>query len=168
MSVVRRILIPLIAVAALLLGLPAPAAAATGAQKLAVLSDWTQTSAASYAAWNDGRTHQSSWAEYGFDWTTDDCSSSPDRPLGFDFRLSCRRHDFGYRNYKAAQRFDANKARLDSAFYADLKRLCNTYSPARRPACLSVAWTYYTAVDVFGSLASVAPADVERAGRLIG
>ena len=48
---------------------------------------------------------------YGFDWSTDYCSASPDQPLGFDFRLSCWRHDFGYRNYKAVGAFPANKSR---------------------------------------------------------
>ncbi len=37
--------------------------------------------------------------------------------------LSPSRHDFGYRSYKAAGQFDANKSRLDSAFYEDLKRV---------------------------------------------
>jgi hypothetical protein len=37
-----------------------------------------------------------------------------------------------------------------------------------RPACLSLACAYYTAVELFGSPASVGPADIERAERLIG
>ncbi|GAA0817518.1 phospholipase [Spirilliplanes yamanashiensis] len=168
MPAARRALLALLATAALVLGLANPAAAATAAQKLAVLSSWTQTSAASYAAWNTARADRGAWGPYGFDWTTDDCSSSPDRPLGFDFRLACKRHDFGYRNYKKAGLFAANRARLDNAFHADLKRKCATYSPVVRPACYSLAWTYYTAVDAFGSLAAVEPADVERAERLIG
>lgn len=109
------------------LGLASPAAAAVStAQKLSVLSSWTQTSATSYNAWNAGRLNKAAWADYNFDWSTDYCSSSPDNPLGFNFSLSCYRHDFGYRNYKAMGQFSANKSRLDSAFYADLKRVCAT------------------------------------------
>jgi len=149
------------------LGLAQPAAAVTVAQKLSVLSSRTQTSASSYTAWYDGRTHQDAWAAYGFDWSTDYCWSSPDRPLGFDFRLSCARHDFGYRNYKAVGQFPTNKPRLDDAFYADLRRKCATYSVLVRASCYSLAWTYYQAVRNFGSLI-VTAADLNRATALTG
>ncbi|WBB74309.1 phospholipase [Micromonospora sp. WMMD1128] len=149
------------------LGLASPAAAAVStAQKLSVLSTWTQTSASSYNAWNSARLNKAPWAEYGFDWSTDYCSSSPDNPLGFSFNLSCYRHDFGYRNHKAMGIFPANKSRLDSAFYADLKRVCATYNTIVRPACYSLAWTYYQAVNVFGSVAAVRQADLDRAARM--
>ena len=84
----------------LALGIGSPAAAATNAQKLAALANFTQTSASSYNAWNGARLNQGAWADYRFNWSTDYCSSSPDNPLGFNFTLSCYRHDFGYRNYK--------------------------------------------------------------------
>ncbi|HEY5836453.1 phospholipase [Streptomyces sp.] len=149
----RRLALPLAAAA---LALPAvltaagPAGAAP-ADKPQVLSSWTQTSASSYNAWLAARNNQGAWSAYGFDWSTDYCSTSPDNPLGFPFKLSCARHDFGYRNYKAAGTFSANKARLDSALYADLKRVCANYSGATKAACDSTAWTYYHAVDIFGS-----------------
>ncbi|ATO16273.1 phospholipase [Micromonospora sp. WMMA2032] len=150
-----------------LLGLATPAAAAVSTQqKLSVLSSWTQTSASSYNAWNSARLNKTPWAEYGFDWSTDYCSSSPDNPLGFTFNLSCYRHDFGYRNHKAMGIFPANKSRLDSAFYADLKRVCATYNSVVRPACYSLAWTYYQAVSIFGSVAAVQQADLDRAARM--
>jgi hypothetical protein len=153
---------------AVVLGMAGPAYAVTAAEKMAVLTSFTQTSASSYNAWNTARKSQGDWAAYGFDWNTDFCSASPDKPLGFDFSLSCHRHDFGYRNYKASVAFTgANKNLVDSAFYADLKRKCATYSAVVRPACLSLAWTYYQAVSVFGSLAAVDPADVEAAAELI-
>src|SRR5690606_21183730 len=79
----------------------ATAAAAAPADKAQVLSSWAQTSASSYQSWNAARANQSAWAAYGFDWSTDYCSSSPDNPFGFPFSTSCARHDFGYRNYKA-------------------------------------------------------------------
>jgi len=128
----------------------APAAQAAPADKPQVLSSWTQTSASSYNAWVAARSNQSAWSAYGFDWSTDYCSSSPDNPFGFPFSTSCARHDFGYRNYKAQGTFSANKSRLDSAFYEDLKRVCAGYSGASKTACNSTAWTYYQAVKAFG------------------
>ena len=131
-----------------------------------MLSSWTQTSATSYNSWNAARLNQAAWADYAFIWSTDYCSSSPDNPLGFKFNLSCYRHDFGYRNYKAVGQFSANKSRLDSAFYADLKRVCATYSIVVQPACYSLAWTYYQAVSIFGTPAAVQQADIDRAARM--
>ncbi|WP_428963436.1 phospholipase [Micromonospora fluostatini] len=167
----RRRLATLVATAALALAgtfaAASPAAAApTQQQKLSVLSSWTQTSATSYNNWNSARLNRAPWAAYNFDWSTDYCSSSPDNPLGFSFATSCHRHDFGYRNYKAVGQFSANKARLDSAFYEDLKRVCATYNSVVRPACLSLAWTYYEAVRLFGSVAAVSQADLDRAADL--
>jgi hypothetical protein len=161
----RRIALILAATLATVLGLAQPALAAP-ADKLAVLASWTQTSTTSYNAWNSARSNQGAWTAYAFNWSTDYCSSSPDNPLGFDFRLSCHRHDFGYRNYKAAGQFDANKARVDSAFYSDLKRKCGTYNAVVRPACLSLAWTYYQAVKAFGSVVAT-QADLDRAEQLL-
>ena len=132
-----------------LVGAASPAAAAP-ADKAKVLSSWTQTSAASQKAFLAARADQGSWSAYGFDWSTDKCSSSPDNPFGFPFENSCIRHDFGYRNYKKAGTFEANKARLDSAFYEDLKRVCAGYSGAKKVSCNSLAWTYYQAVRVVG------------------
>ncbi|MDT9697215.1 phospholipase [Streptomyces sp. P17] len=128
----------------------ATAADAAPADKPQVLASWTQTSASSYNLWGAARANQGAWAAYGFDWSTDYCSSSPDNPFGFPFQMSCARHDFGYRNYKAAGTFSANKSRLDSAFYEDLKRVCNNYGGATKTACNSTAWTYYQAVRAFG------------------
>ncbi|MCQ4202996.1 phospholipase [Streptomyces sp. NPDC058783] len=135
---------------ALAVGAAAAPASAAPADKAKVLSSWTQTDASSYNAWIAARANQGAWSAYGFNWSTDYCSSSPDNPFGFPFQTSCARHDFGYRNYKEAGTFDANKARLDSAFYADLKRVCARYSGAQKTACDATAWTYYQAVDKFG------------------
>ncbi|GGQ72646.1 hypothetical protein GCM10010250_50870 [Streptomyces althioticus] len=150
----RRRLATLLAAAAGALALASPADAAP-ADKPQVLSSWTQTSAASQNAWLAARGNQSAWSAYGFDWSTDYCTTSPDNPFGFPFQTACARHDFGYRNYKAAGTFDANKPRLDDAFYADLKRVCATYSGLKKTSCDSTAWTYYQAVKVFGSSAAV-------------
>jgi hypothetical protein len=161
----RRILLVLTLVLAALI--PAGVAqAAVPADKLTVLSNWTQPTAASTSAWNAARTNQGAWASYAFDWSTDYCSDSPDNPLGFAFSTSCWHHDFGYRNYKAAGQFPANKDRIDNMFYADLKRVCATYSSIVQPACYSLAWTYYEAVHVFGSISAVSTADIDKAARI--
>jgi len=161
----RRLTVLLIAVL-VAIGVATPAQAATIDQKLQVLSNWSQSTSASYNAWNAARQNQGAWADYGFDWSTDYCSDSPDQPLGFDFRIPCWHHDFGYRNYKAVGQFPANKDRIDTMFYADLKRVCTTYSSIVRPACYSLAWTYYEAVHVFGSVSAVNPADIDKAARI--
>ncbi len=132
------------------IALAAAPAQAAPADKPQVLASWTQTSASSYNTWVAARNNQGAWAAYGFDWSTDYCSSSPDNPFGFPFQTACARHDFGYRNHKAMGIFDANKARIDSAFYEDLKRVCNAYSGATKTSCDATAWTYYQAVKIFG------------------
>ncbi|MEU8542149.1 phospholipase [Streptomyces sp. NPDC048717] len=137
-----------------MIALATPASAAP-ADKPQVLSGWTQTSAASYNSWVAARASQGSWSAYGFDWSTDYCTTSPDNPFGFPFQTACARHDFGYRNYKQAGTFSANKSRLDDAFYADLKRVCSAYSGAKATSCDATAWTYYQAVKVFGFTAAV-------------
>jgi hypothetical protein len=162
---VRRTLIVVFSALALLA--PAVAAqAATAADKLAVLSSWTQPTASSTSTWNTARLNRGPWTDYGFDWSTDYCSDSPDKPLGYDFTLPCWHHDFGYRNYKAVSQFPANKDRVDSMLYADLKRKCGTYSSILQPPCYSLAWTYYQAVSEFGSLAAVSPKDLEQARQM--
>lgn len=139
---------PLLGLTALL-GVAVPAQAVP-ADKPQILESWTQTSAASYGNWVAASGERSKWSAYDFDWSTDYCSKSPDNPFGFPFEISCSRHDFGYRNYKRAGTFTANKPRLDSALYADLKRVCARYSGAKKTSCNGLAWTYYQAVKKFG------------------
>jgi hypothetical protein len=161
----RRLLAVLtLTLAGVLAGLAtaSPASAATLDQKLALLSSFTQPTAASQAAWAAARNNQAAYADYHLDWSTDYCTDSPDQPLGFDFRMPCARHDFGYGNYRQVGLFPANKDRIDSAFYYDLKVKCTHYSVIVRPACYSLAWTYYQAVRNFGSVA-VSKADLDRA-----
>jgi hypothetical protein len=148
----RRAFVALVLSLAAVLIWADPAHAVTLDQKLTLLSSFTQPTAGSYGAWNSARTNQAAYAAYTLDWSTDYCSASPDEPLGFDFRLPCWRHDFGYRNYKHVSAFPANKDHIDSAFYFDLRAKCATYSSWVRPACYSLAWTYYEAVHTFGSV----------------
>jgi hypothetical protein len=129
-----------------------PAGAVTLEDKLSVLSRFSQPTAAGFSDWQAAHANQGEWAEYGFDWSTDLCSASPDQPLGFDFRMPCTRHDFGYRNYKAVGQFDANKGRVDDAFYFDMKQVCSEYSGIPKSTCNGLAWTYYEAVKNFGSV----------------
>ncbi|HET9380052.1 MAG TPA: phospholipase [Streptomyces sp.] len=138
------------AVTAATLFATASSATAVPADKASVLSSWTQTSASSYSAWASAEANRSAWAAYEFNWSTDYCSSSPDNPFGFPFEKSCQRHDFGYRNYKEMGTFSANKSRIDSAFYEDLKRVCARYSGATKTSCDGLAWTYYQAVKNLG------------------
>lgn len=147
-SALSAALLSLIAI----LGFALPAHAVTPEQKLAALSSFTQPNSASAATWRAAWQDQAAWAEYAFDWSTDLCSSSPDKPLGFDFRMPCRRHDFGYRNYKAMNLFPANKPRIDDAFYFDMRQVCAGYSGLAKSTCNGLAWTYYQAVKEFGDL----------------
>ncbi|MET9426803.1 phospholipase [Streptomyces sp. NPDC003036] len=161
----RRLALPL---ASALLALASPAYAvavpAVPADKPQLLSAWTQPSAASYNTWWAARQNQAAWSSYAFDWSTDYCSGAPDNPLGFPFQYSCARHDFGYRNYKAAGQFEANKARLDTAFHEDMKRVCARYAgDAVRVSCHTMAWTYYQGVSAFGTPAKDAVSGVRRA-----
>ncbi|TDC06497.1 phospholipase [Nonomuraea longispora] len=135
-----------------LFGFALPAHAVTLEQKLAALSSFSQPTTTSANAWRNAWENQSAWADYAFDWSTDLCSSSPDQPLGFDFRMSCRRHDFGYRNYKDVNQFPANKPRIDDAFYFDMRQVCARYSGVSKATCDGLAWTYYQAVKEFGNL----------------
>jgi hypothetical protein len=146
----RKVLLVPVLSLFLVLSLTSPAHAAAPNDKLQVATRWTQTTAASQTAWLDARRHQNRWAAYHFDWTTDNCTLSPDQPLGFDFRLACNRHDFGYQNFTALRVFTKNKSRIDDAFHADLLRICLTYSVLARPACDALALTYYRAVQIFG------------------
>ncbi len=161
---VTLLLVPITAVL-LALAVAAPASAVTIEQKVAVLTSWTQPSTSSYNAWNAARQNQGAWTVYGFDWSTDYCSDSPDQPLGFDFRIPCWHHDFGYRNFKAVGTFAANKPRLDDMLYFDLRAKCATYNVFVRSACYSLAWTYYQAVKAFGSIAA-SNADLAAAASL--
>ncbi|KJK91627.1 hypothetical protein H633G_04548 [Metarhizium anisopliae BRIP 53284] len=62
-------------------------------------------------------------------WSSDNCSWSPDKPDGFNFIPSCHRHDFGYRNTKAQKRFTSDmKTRIDDNFKKDLYKHCSQFS----------------------------------------
>ncbi|GIG92131.1 phospholipase [Plantactinospora endophytica] len=151
MRVTVRAVLGTATILGLLLVLPGAATAAvTDAQRLAVAIQWTQPTGPSQQEWDSARLDQAPWAEYQFDWTTDYCTTSPDEPFGFDFRLPCQRHDFGYRNFTALGVLDAHKDRLDDAFHVDLRAVCDGYGGLQRSACRGLARTYYEAVRLLG------------------
>lgn len=84
------------------------------------------------------------------DWSSDACSKSPDKPNGFNFKSSCQRHDFGYRNYKKQKRFTgANRAKIDKQFKNDMYDVCKKYKGLKAALgvqCRRIADTYYHAV----------------------
>lgn len=84
-------------------------------------------------------------------WTSDNCSKSPDNPLGFKFEPACQRHDFGYRNSKNQGRFtEAQKDAIDVNFKEDMQTECNKLSAIPKGACNALAVIYFEAVQAFG------------------
>ncbi|NUR95331.1 MAG: phospholipase, partial [Kribbellaceae bacterium] len=65
MTRTRSLLVTLLTVPLLVLATASPALAVTLEQKVAVLTSWTQTSAASQNAFLSARSNQSAWADYG-------------------------------------------------------------------------------------------------------
>nr|WP_179724850.1 phospholipase [Saccharopolyspora hordei] len=93
------------------------------------------------------------------DWSSDGCSMSPDEPLGYQFRTSCDRHDFGYRNYTKQDRFtEAGRKAIDDNFRDDMYSVCGD-----DVACKGTANVYYFAVREFGGLTGSTAEAVEHA-----
>ncbi|MFJ4435621.1 phospholipase A2 [Streptomyces sp. NPDC088923] len=76
------------------------------------------------------------------------------RPGGFDFRVPCDMHDYGYgligNAYKGYVYYldKHKKSNVDKAFYTTMnKHTCQKYNIFTRPMCSSFAWTYYKAVS---------------------
>ncbi|KAJ0132647.1 hypothetical protein HZ326_24267 [Fusarium oxysporum f. sp. albedinis] len=62
------------------------------------------------------------------DWSSNECSWSPDMPAGFNFIPSCRRHDFGYQNVRGEGKLtEARRLRIDDVFKMDLYNECGKY-----------------------------------------
>lgn len=105
------------------------------------------------------RTANSAGRDPWYDWATDWCSAPLVGSTGrsFDFRASCRRHDFGYRNLNRIEnryRVDAWNATsrkwVDGRFLADMKAHCAGRSVLLRPTCYNWAYTFYWAVRLRG------------------
>lgn len=90
-----------------------------------------------------------------FNWNSDKCTLSPDRPANFNFIPSCHRHDFGSRNFKGKNQWNpVNKVRTDWRFRTDMWDECAKYKGsikklAKRALCVVVANKYADAVGVF-------------------
>lgn len=68
-------------------------------------------------AFTEERQKQMSNPSYNcWDWTSDGCTSAPDKPFGHDFKAACERHDFCYRNTKRHDRFDKERNAIDLNF----------------------------------------------------
>ncbi|CAG5137917.1 uncharacterized protein ALTATR162_LOCUS247 [Alternaria atra] len=113
----------------------------------------------SIAEFIDNRNAKTGPAE--LDWSSNGCTASPDNPFGFDFINSCYRHDFGYRNFKKQNRFDANKARIDDKFKTDMFNQCA--NEAVKGPCEATATLYYEAVKTFGKKRDLEMAGEKRA-----
>lgn len=59
-----------------------------------------------------------------FDWTTDGCSSAPDKLLVLDLLEICAEHDFHYRNVKALKTLGLKISRLkaDNKMFAGIRK----------------------------------------------
>ena len=131
-------------------GVAPGAAAAASSDRQSLLLAWTSVGSESYRAWNAARTDPDRRRGSQFDWSTDFCTGGPDQPHGYDFRLACWRHDFGYRNYRASGGLKPHKDRVDAAFYADMMSVCDRQQPTDRRDCARIAGAYRWAVRIFG------------------
>lgn len=64
----------------------------------------------------------------------------------FPFVNACNQHDICYGT------LGSNRAACDTQFYNNLRAICaaNASTWVNRQTCYGLAWTYYTAVDLFG------------------
>ncbi len=79
--------------------------------------------------------------------TTNGCSRSPDKPLGYPFGWACDEHDRCYAT------LGKTRAQCDLEFLADMVQICLTTAktPLQRTACLEAAAIYYAAVRDHGA-----------------
>ena len=155
----RRLTNLLVAVTGCLtvLAQPAPASAATHSAMLDFAFVRTMLDGTPLGGFVARATNGS--ADAWFDWTTDLCSAPVVRSTGltFDFRWSCRRHDFAYRNlHRIDRRYgtkvwnSVNRSWADHRFLADMRSQCSKRSLWQRPTCYGWAQTFYTAVRLAG------------------
>ncbi|HKZ24306.1 MAG TPA: phospholipase A2 [Acidimicrobiia bacterium] len=94
------------------------------------------------------------------DWTTDDCSAPFVGSTGtsFDFTQPCRRHDFGYRNYKRVEGefvenawSEISKLQVDDTLLFDARQHCSARPIYLKAQCYAWAQTFYWAVRTVGS-----------------
>ena len=89
------------------------------------------------------------------DWSTDGCSAPVVGSTGrtFDFTDACRRHDFGYRNFKVIDKgkwwTSAMRHRIDRVFQQDMLRDCNKRIKSVRKICRAWAKTFFKTVRAY-------------------
>lgn len=89
------------------------------------------------------------------DWTTDGCSAPVVGSTGrtFDFYDACRRHDFGYRNFRTLLDGKlwtaALRARIDSVFKKDMLANCARRVGTAKASCIGWADTFYQFVRAY-------------------
>ena len=114
--------------------------------------------------------------DQGFDWSSDLCSAPMIGSTGrsYDFRNSCRRHDFAYRNFKKANRDESCslststntctparslsgqwwnstiRHRIDRQFLSDMTFQCSSRPTTERLPCLAWAHVFYRSVRIAG------------------
>jgi hypothetical protein len=66
----------------------------------------------------------------------------------------CKRHDFGYRNWRCTTGRAKVRLAIDDRFHTDMNDRCGRYSVFNplRPICYGVAEDAYLAVRAFGRL----------------
>ncbi|MFJ2031529.1 phospholipase A2 [Streptosporangium sp. NPDC087985] len=103
-------------------------------------------------AWYHGSWRAVKWVHTPGGWWVrgvyyDYCTSSPDKPLGYDFRSACMMHDYGYALVKRG--YVSSKHEVDYVFYYVLYwGVCNHYF--WKGTCRGIAYKYYLAVYYFG------------------
>ncbi|CAN5574923.1 phospholipase [soil metagenome] len=124
-------------------------------------ADWAYVSRLSFSVSLPAFSASRETGDRRFDWTTDGCSAPliGDTGRSFNFRESCTRHDFGYRNlHLLEQRYGngrtywnaTNRRRVDRQFLTDMKTHCRGRALPLRPTCLLWADIFYGAVRVAG------------------
>lgn len=73
------------------------------------------------------------------------CSWLPDRPLGFDFRNACRRHDLGYDLIRVGWVDGSAKTHIDRALRDDMVDACAHWAGLRGLACRAMATAAWVA-----------------------
>lgn len=104
---------------------------------------------------SDFLAHKASKQPPGLRWDDNGCSHAPDHPSGYNFLDSCKRHDFGYRNYQVQRRFsEPNRARIDQGLKTDLYNECNRSHPSghgwKAAKCRRIADVYFVIVRALG------------------
>ncbi|MGC7096723.1 phospholipase A2 [Amycolatopsis lurida] len=80
----------------------------------------------------------------------DNCTSSPDAPLGFPFHNACKMHDYGYgligNTYKNKEEYGYlprhKKDNVDNLFFTTLNATCLPYAWPTREVCVATAGIY--------------------------